>query len=133
MHFDGTNSHRTTNKPEKSENISFRPNQTQKFPAERSGRNEAAALKRRDVLEQKPFFEVEAHGGMLPLGLISPLVLLNTKTGLLFVIQDRYLPDMGVVSSDLGQGICESWIAKHVHYLSFLGQKSSMLLYSPCL
>jgi len=41
------------------------------------------------------------------------------QMGFLFVIQERYLPDMGVVSSDLGQGICESWIGEACA-LSFL-------------
>ncbi|TVY23666.1 Citrinin biosynthesis transcriptional activator [Lachnellula hyalina] len=65
VHFDGTHSYRTK-KLGKSENVSLRPKQAQKSPAERSVRNRAAALKRRDAPEQKLPIGIEANGIIAP-------------------------------------------------------------------
>ena len=100
MHFDGTHSHRT-NKLGKSEIVSLHPKQAQKSPAERFERNRAAALKRRDAPEQKLPIGIEANGIIAP-WIDKSFGVAQYQTGLLAVIQDRDLPDMGVVSSDLG-------------------------------
>jgi hypothetical protein len=118
VHFDGK-SNRISNQPEKLENISIRQKQAQNIPAERSERNRAGALKQRDAPHKKSIIKKEPSEGILGPWIDKSLGVAQYQTGFLFVIQERYLPDMGVVSSDLGQGFCESWIGEACA-LSFL-------------
>jgi hypothetical protein len=52
------------------------------------------------------------------------------KAGFLSVLQDRYLPERGVVSGGHGQGLCESWIVEacRLSYLNGSERLSDTLL-----
>ena len=93
------------------ENLSIRPKHAHSFSTELSERNRAGALRRRDALHKKAIIK-ELSGGSLGPWIDKSLSVAQYQARVLYFIQERYLPDMGVVSSDLGPGICESWVGE---------------------